>query len=1103
MTSTPEFVKAGADEVIQFRSLEHLELQQANGNNSGENQELLDLMHREFPEGITEPPFDPADAVSRRGFLGVVAASAALAGLTSCRKPKTKIVPFNKRPEGMMPGVPRYYATAHESYGFAIGTMVRSSDGRPTKVEGNPLHPSSRGAASVFMQGDLLNLYDPARAKGVVIDRELRRAEIEKRAHAKGGDDGHVSAHSHEVIVKEVDADGWKLFDAWIAKRSNAMVGNGGKGLAILMAPTTSPSTQDLAKQVTDNFPDATIHHWQPLHRDAALEGSKVAFGRALDTHYDLEKATCIVTLDADILGSGPDHLMQSRGFARSRKVARKGDSMSRLYSLESCFTITGAQADHRWRMRAGDVSSAAVALADALGIAGATGGGSFPWMGELVADLRANAGTAVVIPGASQPAAVHALCHAINAQLASVGTGKIVTHRATDAGMTTNNTASIKALADAMGKGEVKTLLCLGCNPAYDAPADLDFAKKLADVQECVVLSHYHDETAQACGAVHAADQGHGGEGATPAEGKTRWFLPQAHGLEAWRDLRAVDGTVTIAQPLIEPLHGGRTPAEIIARLIALTEPDSYGIVRSYWQNQRTNGFDAWWNQSVHDGVVADTALAAEGSVAVNAGAISTALASWKAPAAGSASNMELVFVEDMKVQDGRYTNNAWLQELPHPLTKLTWDNAAIMSRNTATALGVTNGDMIAIDAGGRTLEIAAWLLPGHADWSITLPLGYGRRLPDECAVAHSTGFDTYALRTTTAQAIVANASVKKGSGSYKLVTTQEHGTMADRDLIRSTVLDEYNTKDDPLGDVEWFAPMLDPLAKVERGAHKEKPAKDIVRGLTGDHSLWKERDYSDVEQTSPYQWAMTIDLNACTGCNACVVACVAENNIPSVGKSQVDKGRVMHWLRIDRYFEARGKGYVDGLEIADDPQVNLQPVPCMQCENAPCESVCPVAATVHSPEGLNDMAYNRCIGTRYCSNNCPYKVRRFNWLDYRGKVAETEKMAFNPDVTVRSRGVMEKCTFCVQRINTGKLAAKLDGRRTVKDGEIKPACAQTCPAEAITFGNMLDPESKVAKSRKAPTNYGLLSQLNTRPRATYLARFRNPNPKLSTKNA
>lgn len=1098
MTSTPEFVRNDSDgEVIQYRSLEHLELQQQETAGSGENQELLDLMHREFPDDITEPPFEAADAVSRRGFLGVVAASAALAGLTSCRKPKVKILPFNKRPEGMVPGVPRHYATAHDAYGYGIGTLVRSSDGRPTKVEGNPLHPASEGAASVFMQGDLLNLYDPARARHIVMPAAIRDAEIEKRAHAHDGEeegeghDDHDGGHHHEEAAEEVDHHAGEILDAWLLERSNSLLNTGGSGLAILMAPTSSPSTQALVQQVRDAFPSATIAHWQPIHRDAAIEGSEIAFGRAMDTHYDLEKATCIVSLDADFLGSGPDHLRMSRGFARSRRVEKKGDTMSRLYSIESCYSVTGGQADHRFRLRASDVSSAAAAIAGSFGVEGVTGGKNFDWLQALVEDLRANGGGSVVIPGPSQPAAIHALCHAINRALGSVGSGKVVTYTPTDAGMAVKNTDSIVALANAMGKGEISTLLCLGCNPVYDAPADLEFAEKLKQVNDVVYLSNYHDETAHAC--LEAGD------------GQSRWFVPMAHGLEAWRDLRATDGTLSIAQPLIAPLHGGLTPAEVIARFIDHVAKDSHGIVRAHWELTRTSGFEAWWNESVHDGVCKDTQNAPE-TAALNEAAVTNALASWKAPAAGSATNVELVFAEDPKVLDGRYANNAWLQELPHPMTKLTWDNAALMSRATAEALGVTNGDLVKISSSGIDLEIAAFILPGHADWSITLPLGYGRTLPEDCEVAHGgKGFNTYALRTSSTQSVATGASVTKAGGSYELVTTQDHGTMAGRDLIRSTSIDHYNKTEDPLGDVEWFAPMMDPLAKVERESHhgKERPAKDIVRELQGDQSLWKEREYN--EDASPFQWAMTIDLNACTGCNACVVACVSENNIPSVGKTQVARGREMHWIRIDRYFEERDRKDGQGkLEIADDPTVSVQPVPCMQCENAPCESVCPVAATVHSPEGLNDMAYNRCIGTRYCSNNCPYKVRRFNWLDYRGKVEDTEKLAFNPDVTIRSRGVMEKCTFCVQRINGAKIEAKRRGERTkIADGAIKPACAQTCASEAITFGNMLDADSQIAKKRRSPANYGLLSQLNTRPRATYLARFKNPNPKLSTKKA
>ena len=757
----------------------------------------------------------------------------------------------------------------------------------------------------------------------------------------------------------------------------------------------------------------------------------------------------------------------------------------------------TGVAADHRFRTRSGDVAGVAFALARALGVGvgsdldtrlsthnpAAFEKNGKKWLEILARDLQAAQGRSVVVAGAGQPPVVHAIVHAINEKLGNFG--ETVTHTAPPDGVAGGSVAALQELASALQAGTVDTLVVLGTNPVYDAPADLKFGELLTNKKPAhtIHVGYYDDETGRLCD----------------------WHFPLAHELESWGDARSRDGTVSLRQPLVAPLFGGVSALEFLAFLnqemvgnasyedlvVARDTTLGYELVKQHWQ-QATGAPDfetAWWPKALHDGVVEGTALAAE-SVTVNVGAIAGAVGAWQKP-----TGIEVVLRGCPKLGDGRYANNSWMVELPDPLTKLSWDNAALLSMATARQLSVENGDFLTVSANGTQVQVPAWILRGHADDSATIHLGWGRRLPESCRVADGAGFDAYPLRTTSQQWILTGAQVSRGQGRYSLVCTQEHGTMAGRALVREA------TAAQNAADPEW-APKMSPLDQAAR-LHGETEA-DVNK------SLWTERGYGrgreaedEPVRKAQYQWAMVVDLNACTGCSACVTACVAENNIPMVGKIQVARNREMFWIRTDRYFSSTGS---DPLEMAEDPQVSTMPVPCMQCENAPCEAVCPVAATMHSPEGLNDMVYNRCIGTRYCSNNCPYKVRRYNYLDYLGKVPDTKKMAFNPDVTVRSRGVMEKCTYCVQRINGGRIEAKLSARK-IGDGEgdvrVTTACAQACPTQAIAFGNMLDPSSKVAGLRDLDLNYGLLSELNTKPRTTYLGRVRNPNPELLSERA
>ncbi|MEQ1634425.1 MAG: 4Fe-4S dicluster domain-containing protein, partial [Planctomycetota bacterium] len=666
-----------------------------------------------------------------------------------------------------------------------------------------------------------------------------------------------------------------------------------------------------------------------------------------------------------------------------------------------------------------------------------------------------------------------HAVAHAINQALGCVG--KTISYTALPPALRDSNVAAMTKLAAAIEAGQVKALVCLGTNPVYDAPADLKFGTLLTGgkIEHTIHVGQYADETATLC----------------------QWHFPLAHDLESWGDMRAHDGTASLRQPLIEPLFAGISQLEFLALIcqqpgseaLLSGRDGSYGLelLSEHWRTaSAATNFDAWWRNALHAGMVADSKFAVE-AVTLAAAGVAQAVRAFQ-PTAGT----EVLLRPCPKMWDGRYANNSWMQELPDPLSKLTWDNAALVGPAMANRLGVKNGDLLAVRAGNATMQLPAFLLPGHADDSITIYLGWGRQLGADAKVAHGTGFSGYAIRSSTGQWTLAGASVTKGQGTYKLVSAQEQGTMAGREIVREATVAQYQA------DKDW-APKrsaLDQAARLQGKTEKE---------LT--ESLWRERGYLDGDKAidpsagkSPYQWGMVIDLNACTGCAACVIACVAENNIPMVGKTQTARNRSMFWIRSDRYFASKPG---DPLEVGEDPQVANMPVPCMQCENAPCESVCPVAATMHSPDGLNDMVYNRCIGTRYCSNNCPYKVRRFNYFNYLADVPETKQMAFNPDVTPRSRGVMEKCTYCVQRINGARIQAKLSGTK-VGDNEgqvgVQTACAQACPTQAITFGNIIDTTSNVAKLRTSSLNYGLLSELNTKPRTTYLGRVRNPNPAL-----
>ena len=948
-------------------------------------------LDKEFPEGATEWQ----DGVGRRQFLQLMGASLAFAGLVSCtNQPTEKIVPFTRQPENMIPGKPQFYASAHTHRGYANGILVESHMGRPTKVEGNAQHPTSLGATDVFAQASVLSLYDPDRS---------------------------------QIVLQSGAISTWSRFLSEFDVALSAQKVKQGAGLRVLTETVTSPTLARQIAGVKETYPEARWHHFDPTARDNARQGAVMAFGEPVQARYRLDRARVILSLDADFLTEGPDALRLAREFASGRKAEGGRAEMNRLYAVESTPSNTGSMADHRIGLRARDIEGFGRAVARAAGVEAGQGDprGHDAWVAALAKDLQANRGACAVVVGDHQPPELHALGHALNASLGNVGKTVVYTDPVeVDA---TDHVASLKALLADIDAGQVDLLVILGGNPVYNAPADLFVAESLGKVGTRIHLSPYVDETSQIC----------------------HWHLPQAHDLEAWGDARAADGTVSIVQPLIEPLYDGKSSAELMSCLLGKSGRSGYDIVRETWQERHPEDFEPFWRGCLHDGLVPETALP-DREVTLKADA---ALQASRSP---EDLGLEVIFRPDPCVGDGRYSNNGWLQELPKPHTRLTWENAALLAPATAEALGVGNEDVVSIQLDGRSVEAPVWILPGHAAGSITLHLGYGRTHAGR--VGDGAGFDAYRLQASGALWFASGAEVSATGRSHRLGCTQDHQRMEGRPLVRVGTVDEYQSN-------PHFAQEMEHVSEPE---------------MTLYHPEEHKRD--------GYAWGMAIDLNACTGCNACTIACQSENNIPVVGKEQVLNGREMHWIRVDRYF----KGDLDS------PETYNQPVPCMHCENAPCEPVCPVAATVHSDEGLNDMVYNRCVGTRYCSNNCPYKVRRFNFLQYSDEETPVLKLLRNPDVTVRSRGVMEKCTYCVQRINTARIESKKEDRG-INDGEVVTACQGACPTQAITFGNINDPNSKVSRMKADERNYGLLTQLGIRPRTTYLARLRNPNPEIA----
>ncbi len=1086
------------------------------------SEDFDELLHREFPQQAAV--WD--EGTDRRTFLKLMGASLALAGLSGCvYQPPETIVPYVNQPGDIVPGRPLFFATAMPLGGAAAGLLIRSNMGRPTKAEGNPDHPASGtperpadarvASTDVFAQASILGLYDPNRSQTVNNRGELR------------------------------------TYTNFLGEMSTALEGQrakGGAGLRFLTETVISPTMYAQLQDILRRFPSAKWYQYEPVGANNARAGSRLAFGDYAQPVHHFEQSDRVLSLECDFLLVNPKTLREARDFATRRRPA-EGAEMNRLYVIESTPTNTGMFADHRLSIKPSQMETIARAIAAALGAGGVVGGtGLTPeqtkWVNAVVADLKEHAGRSVVVAGDEQSPMIHALAHAMNSALQNVG--KTVTYTEPVEFKPTDQLEELRALVSEIDAGAVEMLVIAGGNPVYTTPIDLKLDKdRLAKVPLRVHLSLYEDETSEL----------------------SHWHIPEAHFLEAWSDTRAFDGTATIMQPLIAPLYNGKSAHELLAAFTDRPDRNGYDIVREFWQKQagagqgtgngltiaaatataqsanatttpnasatparptnQTTGaiatsaaktpvasatpsaeFEKFWRKAVHDGVVPNTQVK-ERTVSLRGDLASGGAASTGNAGAttnnGGGGQYEIVFRADPHIYDGRFANNGWLQELPKPLTKLTWDNVAIISPATAEKLNVgakpdgaaysegtpirvnnltmkggeMRADVLKLAFKGRTVNAPIFILAGQPDDVVTVHLGYGRWRSGTIGgnVREGVvGFDAYSIRTSDALWNGTGLGVEVTGEQHPLACTQIHFRMEGREIVKGGTFEEW--KHNP--GFEHEREHEDPPSP----AGENRPPKD-------NESLYAPGyDYNEGERSSRgYKWGMSIDLSTCVGCNSCVIACQSENNIPVVGKEAVSRSREMHWIRIDAYF----RGAVDNPD-----GVYFMPIPCMHCENAPCEPVCPVHATVHSAEGINDMVYNRCVGTRYCSNNCPYKVRRFNFLLFQDWDTPSLKLMRNPEVSIRSRGVMEKCTYCIQRVEAAKIDAEKEGRK-VRDGEVVSACQAACPTEAIIFGDLNDPESRVAKLHAAPRTYGLLEDLNTRPRTQHMAAVRNPNPALA----
>lgn len=1091
-----------------------------------------DFVEREFPGGASL-----LEETSRRSFMKVMGASLALAGaatLPGCRRPDRKILAYSRQvPEDVVPGRPLFFATALPlPGGGAEGLLVETHGGRPTKIEGNPLHPNNRGASSAYAQACVLDLYDPDRLKYPVYHNPSR---------------GHLPATLDD-------------FKHWAGGHFAGYDASGGVGLAFIVDKQTSPTRDRMRDAVLARWPKAQWVAWNPAERRGAIDGTKIAFGAPHRVRYRLENAQRVLCVNCDIVSEGPDQVYHARGLASTRKVRHAGDAMSRLYVVESRPTATGSMADHRFRLSPGQMAAFVAAVAREFGIdapAPAVGGIPAEHIKAMAEDLRSHAGHAVIVPGEGLPAEAYALAMAINAQLGAIG--EIAELYAMDEESASDSSVAMAALTARLNAGGISTLVTMDANPVYDAPGSLGFAGAFAKAAVRVTLSVGQSETAAA----------------------STWSLNGTHALEAWGDVVSTDGTLSVVQPMIAPLfEPALSQIELLGLLVgkeSATNPDGYAMVTETWAARSgvaagSERFAGVWRRALHDGLAAGSAVRpAQASLRM-----ADVTGAFKSVPAGSAPGLTAMDVEfyTVRYNDGRSANNAWLQELPEIGSSVVWDNPVYVSPQTAKSLGLLpehtridefnpyikqqmpQARMATLTVGGRKLDVAVWIMPGMADFVIGAKLGYGRTKAG--LVGDGTGFNTYSVKP--AGMVATAAKLERASGTYTIASTQNHWSLSaksegTKEEQRDTIVramdkkwwDKYGSEVETAAD-HVYGTGLSVLNAAERlGELSHTPPNlssyenPLNRSNEGpDGSAMKPspallgREVPAAYSRGP-QWGMSIDMNACSGCGVCTVACQAENSIPVVGKSEVAKGREMTWIRVDRYFV--------GEDLNNPDEMLMQPVACVHCENAPCETVCPVNATIHGPEGTNNMVYNRCIGTRYCANNCPYKVRRFNFFDYavkkfrgglnenyvsqgvadvfdekvtsdrtlnqnlvpprlRKKLDEIGKMQYNPDVTVRSRGVMEKCTYCIQRVNEARQEVKVKGIwkeadqvGPIPDGYFQSACQQACPSGAISFGDILDPASQVSKDRASGRTYMLLGYLNTRPRTTYMMRVRNPN--------
>jgi len=971
-------------------------------NQLAESPDFQKKLYNEFPSLDTNGD----EPVDRRTFLSIMGASLALATFSGCRRPLEEIVPYVKNPEDIVIGQPLQYATAMTIGASTFGVLAKSREGRPIKIEGNEAHPSSLGGTNSFVQASILGLYDPDRSEHLF----------------------------HGGSVKT-----WDQFVEYWRKARSEYVELKGEGLVIVSGEFSSPTLLSLKNDFGKQFPKAKWISYEPVSDENIAKGLKIATGKSCMPRYNFDKAKVVLSLDSDFLNIETDNVVSSRGFMEGRKARDEHDSMNRLYCLESAFTLTGAIADHRLQIKSSMIGSFAYALAAELkrigfkitlpeGLA-VSSNNAFPakWVTFVADNLSQCGGNSLVVAGRRQPVSVHVLVAMINTALGNNG---ITVNYYDNFHISQSSIDELTTLSNNIKAGKVSGLIMLGVNPVYNAPADSDLRNQIKKVRHSIHVGQYRDETGML----------------------SDWHIPEAHFLEAWGDTRELDGTSCIVQPLIKPLHGGKSHIEVASLITFGTDSPAYDLVQDNW-DKTFNSLDAnkMWRRTIHDGVYTGSKVKPE-QIKIQVDAINSNLTKYKSILRKVDHDaLEVVFMADSNVYDGRFANNGWLQEIPDPVTKIMWDNVACMSRKTAESLGVKSEDIVKLTLGKNSIEAPVWVQPGHTDGTIALALGYGREHSGR--VGDSVGFDAYKIRTVANRDFATGLKVVSTGATMAIACSQDNHSMEGRPLIREATLSEYKK-------------------------HPEF-AEEMVEVLPL-QSLWKEHKYDE-----GHQWGMTIDLNTCTGCNGCAIACQSENNVPVIGKAEVAKGREMHWLRLDRYYNGE----------EDNPEMVHQPVACQHCEMAPCEQVCPTAATVHSEEGLNTMVYNRCVGTRYCANNCPYKVRRFNFFNFTKDTPEVQKMVHNPDVTVRSRGVMEKCTYCVQRITAGKLTAKLEGR-AVTDEDVIPACQAACPTNAITFGDINDPNSAVSKQKKSNRSYKMLEEFNTRPRTSYLAKIRNPNP-------